>query len=533
MKNGGSLIQLDSSGERRGSFGSVFDGSVPGAYPRNPVVSARHLFAFALGTAMSWFVGCAEEVGVDDSPGGAGGGDASSDGSGGSGNKDGGVAGNDGGWPTGSFGSPCSNTSDCGSGFCGDIGQGTPNKVCITLCPTSGACPAGGYCTFHADHGYVCVPDVGNQCNKCTVDAECPNIGDRCTPSPNIDRFCARDCSWDSTCPSGFDCVAVGSYPPGMPVSDGGVPDAAAGEAGSPTKPLKMCVPKNGESCPCNSERNGVKRRCTKTNGSVTCEGTEACNGASQKWEGCTAGTPQAEVCDGADNDCNGTPDDDTDAKLCAGQGTPPNATWKCSFGACVIGACTTGWAAYPPGPGKNGCACKLDTTEPANDTCSATAPSAGSVTDANTTPLTLSGTLSSDADVDWWRFNTVDSDEGTTNSYHIKILFTAPATNSEFLFDVIRGGACGTPDSKHSGLTSYDWCVDGTGPAGSKMGEKACGPTAAIHCGPHTKAYAVRVRRKPGATGTCSQYTLTVTAKGGGVCDFTQACDPQVNEAP
>jgi hypothetical protein len=40
-------------------------------------------------------------------------------------------------------------------------------------------------------------------------------------------------------------------------------------------------------------------------------------------------------------------------------------------------------------------------------------------------------------------------------------------------------------------------------------------------------------VRRKAGATGTCSQYTLTITAKGGGVCDFAQACDPQINEVP
>jgi len=482
---------------------------------------------------MICFVACAENVGVDDDTSGSGG-DASTDGSAGTGNKDGGVAGNDGGWPTGSFGSPCSKNSDCGTGFCADIGKSKPKQVCVNACSEGKACPSGGYCTFHPNHGYICVPDSGNQCEKCTVDAECPILGDRCTPSPKIDRFCARDCSFDSKCPSGFDCVAVGSYPPGLPppVSDGGAPDAALGEAGAPTKPLKMCVPTGGDSCPCNSKRDGVKRRCTQTNGSVTCEGTETCNGQSQKWEGCTAGSPQPEVCDGADNDCNGTPDDGTPDKLCPG--TPPHAKLKCSFGACVIDTCDTGWAAYPPGPTAQGCPCQVDSTDPANDTCSATAPSAGSVTDANTTPLTLKGTLSSDADVDWWRFNTVDSDETTTNSYHIKIEFSAPAANSEFVFDVIRGGTCGTPDTKHSNLTSYDWCVDGTGTVGGKtVGEKSCGATASIHCGPHTKAYLVRVKRKTGATPTCSQYTLTVTAKGGGTCDFTQACDPQINEPP
>lgn len=493
------------------------------------MVSPRRLLALVLGVVMIGFVACAENVGVDDGPGGKGG-DASTEGGGGTGAKDGGVSGNDGGWPTGSFGSPCTKTSDCGTGFCTDIGQAASKSVCVEKCTAGKACPAGGYCTFHEGHGYICVPDTQNQCAKCTTDAECPNIGDRCTPSPKIDRFCARDCSFDQQCPTGFECVSSGSYPPGMPQPDAGAPDAAVGDAGA--KPAKMCVPVSGDSCPCNSKRDGVKRRCTKTNGSVTCEGTEICNGAKQQWEGCTAGSPQPELCDGADNDCNGTPDDGTITQLCPG--TAPHATWKCAFGACEVGTCDAGWAAFPPGPAKNGCACQLDASEPGNDTCSATATSAGSVTDANTTPLAIKGTLSSATDVDWWRFDTVDSNESTTNSYHIKIEFTAPTTNSEFTFDVIRGAACATPDSKHSDLTSYDWCVDGTGTVGGKtVGEKACGATAPIHCGPHTKPYFVRVKRKSGSTPTCSQYTLTVTAKGGGTCDFTQACDPQINEAP
>jgi hypothetical protein len=478
---------------------------------------------------MAWFVGCAENVGVDEGNGGGGGtggGDASA---GADSGKDGGVSGNDGGWPTGGFGSPCTTKADCGTGFCADVGQGAPKQICVEACQAGKACPSGGYCTFHAEHGWVCVPDAGNQCAKCTTDAECPILGDRCTPSPKVDRFCARDCSFDSSCPAGFQCVGVGSYPPGLPQPDGGVPDAGTGG-----KPAKMCVPAGGDSCPCNSARDGVKRRCTKTNAGQTCEGTETCNGSKQAWEGCTAGSPQPEICDGADNDCNGTPDDGTPASLCAGQGSIPNASWACNLGACEVGACSAGWAAFPPGPAKNGCTCKLDPAEPGNDACSATLPSAGSVTDANTTPLQLKGTLSSSADVDWWRFDTVDSNETTTNSYHVQIKFTAPASNAEFEFDVIRGGTCATPDAKHFGLATYDWCVDGTGTVGGKtVGEKSCGATAPIHCGPHTKPYLVRVRRKSGATATCSEYTLTVTAKGGGACDFTQACDPQINEVP
>lgn len=475
---------------------------------------------------MTWIVACAEDAGIEDSPGGGGStGDASTDGDSGSGNKDGGVGGNDGGWPTGGFGNPCSKNSDCGTGFCIDIGQSKPKQVCVVPCTTGKACPSGGYCTFHPEHGSVCVPDTGNQCEKCTVDGECPIMGDRCTPSPKVDRFCARDCTFDSLCPSGFECVAADSYPPGVPKPDGGTADAG-------TANKKMCVPVGGDSCPCNSKRDGVKRRCTQTVGSVTCEGTETCNAATGKWEGCTAGTPQQETCDGADNDCNGTPDDAAPEQLCPG--TAPHATFKCSFGACEIAKCDAGWVAYPPGPAKNGCACQIDASEPANNTCSATAASAGSVTDANTTPLSLKGTLSADGDEDWWKFDTVDSDETTTNSYHVKIEFTAPASNTEFVFDVIRGAKCGTPDAKHSDLASYDWCVDGTGTVGGKtVGEKACGATAPIHCGPHTKPYLVRVKRKAGAAATCTEYTLTVTAKGGGTCDFTQACDPQISETP
>lgn len=483
---------------------------------------------------MIWFVACAENVGVDDSPSGSGG-DASTDGTAGTAAKDGGVAGNDGGWPTGGFGSSCSKNSDCGVGFCADIGQKAPKFACVVACQTGKACPPNGYCAFHPTHGYTCFPDDGNQCAKCSVDGECPHIGDRCTPSPKIDRFCARDCSFDANCGAGFECVAVGGYPPGKPppIGDAGTPDAAVGEAGAPTQPLKMCVPVGGDSCPCNSKREGVKRRCTQTVGSVTCEGTETCNAGNQKWEGCTATAPTPEVCDGADNDCNGTPDDGP-TDLCAGQGALPHGKWACNFGACEIGSCDAGWAAYPPGPAKTGCTCAVDASEPANSTCSATATAVGSVSDASVTPLTIKGTLSSATDEDWWRFDTVDSNETSTNSYHIRIEFTAPASNSEFVFDVIRGAKCGTPDAKHSGLTSYDWCVDGTGTVGGKtVGEKSCGATAPIHCGPHSKPYLLRVKRATGATGTCTQYNLKVTAKGGAACDFTQACDTQIDENP
>jgi hypothetical protein len=440
-------------------------------------------------------------------------------------------AGADGGWPVGGFGSSCDQDVHCTTKQCTDIGQSKQNKVCTLPCAPGKACPATGYCAFHPDKGYVCIPDTGNQCGKCLTSDDCPNIGDICTPSPNVDRFCARDCSYDGLCPPGNTCVAVSGYPPGLPPPTGSDAGATSGEAGSPSKPPRMCVPDNNQSCPCTPVRDGVKRRCTQQSGSLVCEGTETCNGAKGAWEGCTAGSPQPETCDGADNDCNGTPDDAPPEDLCKTEGALPHGTWDCQLGACLIGSCDPGWSHYPPTlPQSAGCPCATEASEP-NDTC-AKAGAAGSVTDANTTALSIKGQLSSDTDEDWWTFDSVDSDEGTTNSYHIRIVFSAPAANDEFVFDVIRGDACATPDANHSNLKEYDWCVDGQGTvAGKAIGEKVCGPTAAIQCGPHTKKYLVRVRRKAGVAGTCTSYTLTVTAKGSGNCDFSKACDPQVSE--
>jgi hypothetical protein len=475
--------------------------------------------AFALA---SWIQACAEDEGLGENPASGGGaGDAGLDSSSGAG----GAAG-DGGWPSGGFGAPCTQDSQCDSKQCTDIGQSKQNKVCTIPCGAGKSCPPNGYCAWHPGKGYTCLPDNGNQCAQCVTTADCPNVSDTCTPSPQIDRFCARDCSFDGLCPTGFTCVAVQDYLPG---SDAGLPEAGLGEAGAPSEPPRMCVPVNGQSCPCTAKRDGVKRRCVQQSGSLVCEGTETCNGAKAVWEGCTAGAPQPEICDGADNDCNGVADDGDPAALCPG--TLAHAKWACELGACVIGSCDPGWTHYPPSlPQSSGCPCAIDANEP-NDTC-ATAFSVGSVTDANTTPLLIKGRLSSDTDEDWHSFDAIDFDEKTTNSYHVRIVFSAPTNNDEFVFDVIRGEVCKTIGASHSNLTEYDWCVDGQTTIGGKLiGEKPCSPTGSVHCGPHTKKYFVRVKRKAGAAGSCAEYTLTVTAKGGPACDFSKSCDPQVNE--
>jgi hypothetical protein len=144
-------------------------------------------------------------------------------------------------------------------------------------------------------------------------------------------------------------------------------------------------------------------------------------------------------------------------------------------------------------------------------------------VSDAAPNSIVITGSLSADADVDFWSFDTVDTAQGNTNTYHVSIDFTAPAPNDEFVVDVMRGSVCSdSPSGASTGITSYDWCVDGND---GNQGELNCGPQAPVHCGNHTSQYYLRVSRKPGVTPTCTQYQITITATGGDPCVFPQQC--------
>ncbi|MFT3769564.1 MAG: hypothetical protein QM820_29360 [Minicystis sp.] len=427
--------------------------------------------------------------------------------------------------PPGVIGSPCKSNADCTMGSCAPIGNAS---YCTQPCPPE--CPDGTYCTV-VNGTSLCAPDLDQQCTKCSATTDCKLPSDQCLTAPLGDKFCARDCSIDGLCPNGFTCVDKDGY---TNPADGGAPDggdAGAADGGKPaTTAYKWCVPNSGSSCPCNQKRDGVAHACVVKNDKGACTGMETCNGKQGKWEGCTAATPAAETCNGKDDNCNGMPDDGDPNALCASAGPkPPHASWACKSAACTLGACDPGWTSYPAGPASAGCACPLETGEP-NGTCGAATP-AGAVNDTGGAPLTITGTLSSAADVDFWSFDAVDIDEGSTNSYHVSIAFTAPAPNDEFMMDVMRDTCTDTPTGPASNIIAYDWCVNGFD--GANTGEAPCGPASGSHCGgtpgsqasgTHTAKYYVRVYRRPGATGTCSQYTLMING-GGGACDFTKKC--------
>ena len=170
---------------------------------------------------------------------------------------------------------------------------------------------------------------------------------------------------------------------------------------------------------------------------------------------------------------------------------------------------------------------CPQDTFEP-NDSC-AGAKKVGVVSDANTNAITIVGNLTDGSDEDWYTFDTVDTTEGTGNSYHISIAFSDAA--DEFAFDVIRGDACAAPAADHSNLKSYTWCVDGSAgdaDAGTAIGERDCGKfDGGGACTDHSSPYFVRVHKSASYAGSCDSYEFKVTAKGGDTCDFTQSCDP------
>lgn len=420
------------------------------------------------------------------------------------------------------IGQACKPGDVCAMG--GKCQEMTPGKSFCTIdCGTG--CPAGSYCSTIGGKT-LCAPDLGNQCLTCAGSVDCPIPTDQCVTAPKGDKFCARDCSVLDDCPSGFTCVDAAGYPGN--VTSGG----DAGVDSGPSGGARICVPAGGDSCSCDTKRDGVQRTCEVANASGTCSGTEHCTASTKTWDGCDARTPAVESCNSVDDDCNGKIDDGKPNDLCSAiGGPPPNAVWDCSTvttpATCQLGVCAAGWTGYPvPTDPKTGCVCKVDANEPGNNSC--TKPTnLGAVSDATTTAVVATGTLSSDTDVDVYVFtatNTVTLASGP-NSFHVGINFDAAGNpGDEFLFDVVHGGTCtDTPPANHSSLKSYTWCVDGSQTVGGALrGEAPCGATNVAHCSDHSSAYYLRVKRNPLALGTCNAYKINITAKGGAACVFT-----------
>lgn len=376
-------------------------------------------------------------------------------------------------------GAPCTDKSECSSGFCEDVGQSAaPQKACIRPCLPNIDCPDGTRCTTVPPLGAICAPYHDEACGLCTTDADCVIQGNHCLSGAGGQKFCGVDCSYDGACPDGMECQNVSGN--------------------------QLCAPQGGAACPCAPNRSGETRACENNVGGVVCVGVETCDGAQAAFVGCTALTPSIEVCNGIDDDCNGTIDD------------LPHATCDCSGGSCSL-VCAAGWAHYPPSvPESDGCTCVADAFEGADGGACATPHPVDAVVDVGgTASRTITGTLSSDADEDWFTVTFTDTAESAANSFHAAIAFTSNP-NDEFRFVVVPD--CSTAPSAPK-LTTADSCYNFL--AGG-IGLTPCGEvTGQNHCATVTMTRTIGVMRNPNSVSkTCSSYEITINAAAG-------TCDP------
>lgn len=393
-----------------------------------------------------------------------------------------GTGGTTGGGGSGTAGTGTTGCDSSCTGKCVDIGVTKSEKVCAPICKTGTPCPMGTHCAT-LEGSAVCVPDKEGQCALCKTDNDCKVKGDRCLEGPKKDKYCSQDCSFDGVCPSGLKCKQV---PGGMPTE-------------------RSCQADVDASCPCAANRDGDERECSKANMGLTCTGTEKCDAKIGKYSDCTAPTPQPETCNNMDDDCNGKIDD------------IPGAACNCQGSSCMI-TCQPGYTHYPASlPDSAGCPCKQDPAEPMGDTCAQAVTVPGIQDSGGTATADITGTLSSDDDVDWYKINVKDVDEMGMNSLHVQIKLDKNPGN-EFIMQVVRGGDCAMAATAPK-ITSYDFCV--AFQEGMTRGLSPCGNMDGMqHCADMTTDYLIGVSRSGmAASKTCASYTLKVLA-GAGACD-------------
>jgi cysteine-rich repeat protein len=194
---------------------------------------------------------------------------------------------------TGCFLDPCSENTDCLSGWCvTHLGTG----VCTQTCQED--CPAGWSCQQVAgtdpDVVFVCISDFATLCVPCAGASDCGDVGGpqaACVVYGESEgAFCGGGCDGDDDCPDGFRCEEMSTT------------EGAA---------LTQCVPSDGECvCTARSIELGLGTPCVVTGEEGTCAGNRVC--LEDGLSACDAPMPIAEQCNGADDDCDGQIDEET-----------------------------------------------------------------------------------------------------------------------------------------------------------------------------------------------------------------------------
>ncbi len=421
---------------------------------------------------------------------------------------------------SGALGQPCTSSAECESGLCLSVGA---EFLCSMPC---GPCPEGTICERVEpgsapageevpEAGHYCLPDRNKLCEPCETVLDCPYPADDCIELPDGTKVCGRDCSYDGTCPDGYECRQGQCHPV-------------------------------GDTCECTAERVGAQRRCEVTNEHGTCTGVETCYIAG--WEGCDARVPapeacngvdddcdgqllpdevdsdgngvldcmencqpEPEVCDNEDNDCNGRVDDGGPEALC---GAVAHGRPKCQDGTCVIESCDPGFVDLD-GDFATGCECQVpETGGPSCDQ----AEDLGTMNDAGQ-QLVVRGILVEGQEA-WFRVYAADTDDTpgpACDSFHFRATFTQNPGDAYRLF--VLDGTCDATGFCDQAGTDFSWYAnfrDGSGE--QAVGECEClgDPTqngeGYNQCSDNSRVFLLQVVRRQGASPGCQPFELEIS---------------------
>ncbi len=419
------------------------------------------------------------------------------------------------------LGMNCSFSWECNTQLCLGVG---PELICSLAC-ASDPCPEGSYCA-HVDvqiapagepvppSGFYCLPDRGGLCKPCGSDVNCAFAGDRCLDLGGGVKVCGRDCSYDGTCPVGYECRQGQCWP-------------------------------LGDTCDCTAERAGATRSCQNMNEFGVCQGVQTCG--AEGWDDCSAKIPSFEVCNGEDDDCDGhLPSDELDAdqngiidclenctptdEVCNSKdddcngivddgdpvelcGSVPNGETACLHGECVIGSCESGWVDVDEDL-TNGCECELSVS--GGENCGQ-AEVVGPLSDGGGGTTEVRSGILQDGQERWYQVQAVDepdSGAGACDDFHLRIQFTQNPSNV-YKFDVIEA-QCQGDAACPSAVTDFQFYTnfrDGVEP--NITGECPCSDTPGEgenECTDQSGVYMIRLFREPGAPLTCDPYELEFT---------------------
>ena len=198
----------------------------------------------------------------------------------------------------GGFGWPCTDNSDCISGYCVESADG---MVCTGPCVED--CPDGWLCLQSTGSGtdqvFLCQPQHPRLCFPCNDHEVCTADGlfpeSRCLETGNAGAFCGSACETADDCPDQFACLE-GTF--------------HGRDTGF------QCVPTTG-ACDCSplAIAHGAATSCDLENEFGLCTGQRWC--AQEGLTDCDASDPAPESCNGLDDNCDGEVDEGLGETTC------------------------------------------------------------------------------------------------------------------------------------------------------------------------------------------------------------------------